>query len=75
MAHNDLPEGLPGITGPLNRYPETARHLRGLAETLLRGPSSLTPDEREGAPPTPVMPFQIPHAGLASTLEITCFQQ
>jgi hypothetical protein len=28
-------------------YPETARHLNGLAEELLRGRSSLTPGERE----------------------------
>jgi len=47
MAHIDLPEGLPGITGPLTSYPETAKHLRGLAEALLRGPSSLTAAERE----------------------------
>lgn len=47
MPHINLPEGLPGITGPLTKYPETARHLRGLAEALLRGPSSLTPAERE----------------------------
>lgn len=47
MSHIELPEGLPGITGPLRKYPETAQHLMGLAETLLRGPSSLTPAERE----------------------------
>lgn len=47
MAHIDLPEGIPGITGPMTKYPETAIHLRGLAETLLRGPSSLTSAERE----------------------------
>lgn len=47
MAHIELPEGLPGITGPLTKYPETAQHLMGLAETLLRGSSSLTPAERE----------------------------
>ena len=47
MAHIDLPEGLPGITGPMTKYPETAQPLRGLAEALLRGPSSLTPAERE----------------------------
>jgi uncharacterized peroxidase-related enzyme len=28
-------------------YPETEAHLNGLAEALLRGPSSLTPAERE----------------------------
>lgn len=47
MAHISLPDGLPGISGPLTKYPETAKHLRGLAETLLRGPSSLTSAERE----------------------------
>ncbi len=47
MAHIELPAGLPGITGPLTAYPETERHLSGLAQTLLRGESSLTPAERE----------------------------
>ena len=47
MAHIALPEGLPGISGPLRAYPETAQHLLGLAQTLLRGPSSLSPAERE----------------------------
>lgn len=47
MAHVELPEDMPGITGPLRKYPETAQPLRGLAEALLRGPSSLTPAERE----------------------------
>jgi len=47
MAHISLPDGLPGITGPMTAYPETARHLNGLADALLRGPSSLTPAERE----------------------------
>jgi uncharacterized peroxidase-related enzyme len=31
----------------MQAYPETAVHLRGLANALLRGPSSLTPGERE----------------------------
>ena len=47
MAHITLPEGVPGIGGPLQQYPETAKHLLGLAQTLLRGPSSLTEAERE----------------------------
>src|SRR5262245_49277430 len=47
MAHIDLPAGVPGITGPMMKYPETAQHLRGLAEALMRGPSSLTLAERE----------------------------
>jgi uncharacterized peroxidase-related enzyme len=47
MAHINLPNGLPGIIGPMKQYPETERHLSGLAEALLRGPSSITPAERE----------------------------
>jgi len=47
MAHIALPEGLPGIVGPLTQYPKTAQHLRGLAQQLLRGESTLTPGERE----------------------------
>lgn len=47
MPHISLPEGLPGIVGPLTQYPETAKHLNGLAQELLRGPSTLTPGERE----------------------------
>ena len=47
MAHIDLPEGLPGIRGPMAFRPETARPLSELAEVLLRGESTLTPAERE----------------------------
>jgi uncharacterized peroxidase-related enzyme len=47
MAHITLPEGVPGIVGPMIAYPETQTHLSGLAEALLRGPSSLTSAERE----------------------------
>ena len=47
MSHITLPEGIPGILGPMTAYPETAVHLLGLAEALLRGPSSLTQAERE----------------------------
>jgi uncharacterized peroxidase-related enzyme len=47
MPHIQLPEGLPGITGGLAFRPETAKPLRELAETLLRGPNSLTGAERE----------------------------
>ena len=47
MPHIQLPEGLPGITGPMAYRPETARPLRALAETLLRGPSTLSPADRE----------------------------
>lgn len=47
MAHIQLPDGLPGIIGPLTFSPSTAKPLLELAETLLRGPSTLTPAERE----------------------------
>jgi uncharacterized peroxidase-related enzyme len=48
MAHiNLLNEELPGIIGLLNHRPETAKPLLDLAETLLRGESSLTSGERE----------------------------
>jgi uncharacterized peroxidase-related enzyme len=47
MPHINLPEGLPGILGPMSAYPETERELKGLAQALLRGPSSLTPASRE----------------------------
>jgi uncharacterized peroxidase-related enzyme len=48
MAHIKLlNEELPGIVGLLNYRPETAKPLLDLAETLLRGSSSLTSGERE----------------------------
>jgi uncharacterized peroxidase-related enzyme len=47
MPHIQLPDGLPGITSAFAFRPETAKPLRALAETLLRGPSSLTSGERE----------------------------
>ena len=48
MAHIKLlNEELPGIVGLLNYRPETAKPLLELAETLLRGPSTLTSGERE----------------------------
>ncbi len=47
MAHIKLPEGLPGIRGPMAFRPETAKHLNELAETLLRSENSLTRGERE----------------------------
>ena len=47
MAHITLPEGLPGITGPLAFRPETAKPLRALAELLLRGPNTLSSADRE----------------------------
>lgn len=45
MAHIQLPEGLPGIIGPLAFSTDTARPLVELAETLLRGPNTLTSAE------------------------------
>jgi len=47
MPHIALPEGLPGITAGFAFRPETAKPMRELAEALLRGPSDLTPGERE----------------------------
>jgi|SRR5579862_7451056 len=47
MAHIKLPEGLPGIRGPLVQYPETAQHIAAFAHALMLGQSSLTPGERE----------------------------
>ncbi|HMJ77263.1 MAG TPA: peroxidase-related enzyme [Iamia sp.] len=47
MPHIALPEGLPGILGPMTFRPETAKPLNELAEVLLRGDSSLTRGERE----------------------------
>lgn len=48
MAYIQLPEGLPGIRGPMAFRPETARPLNELAEILLRDDSSsLSRGERE----------------------------
>jgi len=47
MAFITLPEGLPGIRGPMAFRPETAKHLNELAEVLLRSDNSLTRGERE----------------------------
>jgi uncharacterized peroxidase-related enzyme len=47
MPHIDLPDGLPGILGPMFFRPETAKPLNDLAEVLLRGDNSLTRGERE----------------------------
>jgi uncharacterized peroxidase-related enzyme len=47
MAHIRLPEGIPGILGPMAFSPETAKPLNALAEVLLRGPNSLSPADRE----------------------------
>ncbi|MBU3728837.1 MAG: peroxidase-related enzyme [Phycisphaerales bacterium] len=47
MAHITLPIDVPGIRGPLAFRPDAAKHLLGLAETILRQPASLEPGERE----------------------------
>jgi len=47
MPFIDLPAGLPGILGPMAFSPRTAKPLNELAETLLRGESTLTRAERE----------------------------
>ena len=47
MAHITLPDGLPGIRGPMAFRPETAKPLNELVDVLLRGPHTLSPGERE----------------------------
>jgi uncharacterized peroxidase-related enzyme len=47
MARIDLPEGLPGILGPMAFRPELAVALNQLAEALLRTDEGLTRGERE----------------------------
>lgn len=47
MTHIQLPEGVPGIIGPLSYSPDTAKPLLELAEVLLRSPNTLTSAERE----------------------------
>lgn len=47
MPHIQLNETLPGIVGLFAFRPETAKPMRALAETLLRGPSTLSSGERE----------------------------
>jgi uncharacterized peroxidase-related enzyme len=47
MAHIQLPEGFPGISGAFTFRPETAKPMRELAHILLHEPNSLTPGERE----------------------------
>jgi len=46
MPHITLPD-LPGIRGPMAFRPETAKPLNELVDVLLRGPSTLSPGERE----------------------------
>lgn len=47
MPHIALPPDQPGIRGAMAFRPETAKPLNDLVEVLLRGPSTLTPGERE----------------------------
>jgi len=47
MAHIRLPEGIPGIVGPMVFSKQTAKPLNELAEVLLRGPNSLSRADRE----------------------------
>ena len=47
MAHIQLPDGIPGILGPMAFSPETAKPLNALAEVLLRGPNTLSSADRE----------------------------
>jgi uncharacterized peroxidase-related enzyme len=47
VPHITLNSGEPGIRGLFRFRPETARPLNELVEVLLRGPSTLTPGERE----------------------------
>jgi uncharacterized peroxidase-related enzyme len=47
MSYIKLPEGLPGIRGPMAFRPETSKPLNMLAEVLLRSENSLTRGERE----------------------------
>lgn len=47
MPHISLPAGLPGIRGLMAFRPETAGPINALVDTLLRGPGTLTPGERE----------------------------
>jgi uncharacterized peroxidase-related enzyme len=47
MPYIQIPEGIPGILGPMAFRPETAKPLNELAEILLRGSSTLSRAERE----------------------------
>lgn len=47
MSYIKLNNNFPGIVGLMHFRPETAKPLNELAETLLRGPSTLTSAERE----------------------------
>src|SRR5688572_4036028 len=47
MAHIKLPEGLPGIRGPMAFRPDTAKVMNEFAEILLRDENSLSRGDRE----------------------------
>jgi uncharacterized peroxidase-related enzyme len=47
MPHIALPDGVPGIRGPMMFRPETAKPMNELVDVLLRGPHTLSPGERE----------------------------
>jgi uncharacterized peroxidase-related enzyme len=47
MPHIKIPEGIPGIRGPLSLYPDVAKPLSGLMEVLMRADNSLSRGERE----------------------------
>jgi uncharacterized peroxidase-related enzyme len=47
MAYIEVQEGVPGIRSLVMFRPETGKHLYELAQVLLRGPSPLSPAERE----------------------------
>jgi uncharacterized peroxidase-related enzyme len=47
MPHIEITNDLPGITGLMVQRPDTAGPLNQLAETMLRGPLSLSRGERE----------------------------
>lgn len=47
MPYITLPEGIPGIRGPLSIRPDIAKPLSEFTETLMRGENSLSRGERE----------------------------
>ncbi len=47
MAHIDIPSNFPGIMGLMKYRPDTGKLLLELSETLLRGESPLSIEERE----------------------------
>ena len=47
MPHITIPEGLPGIIGPLSLRPDVAKPLSEFCEVLMRGENSLARGERE----------------------------